>query len=213
MSFALFRPALLRAGLIGSLLPAALVAVPMAAFAQDAAPTRIRGTIGEFSGQTLTVKTREGKDVQIKLAPGFTVSAVKKFNLADIKSGDFIGSAAKKGPDGKLEAMEVTVFPESARGTGEGHYGWDAGPNSSMTNATVAKVDAAPTGRTLALTYKGGSVSLDVPEDAPVVTFEPGTPDMLMPGKAVFVVAKAAADGAISANRVAVEHDGVKPPM
>jgi len=116
------------------------------------------------------------------------------------------------GTDGKLTATEVLVFPESARGTGEGHYAWDMGPSSSMTNANVDQVVQGTDGRNLKLSYKGGSNAVTVPENVPIVTLAPATHDDLRPGKAVFIVASpAGADYA--AQRVVVEKDGVKPPM
>lgn len=116
------------------------------------------------------------------------------------------------GTDGKLTATEVLVFPEAARGTDEGHYDWDMGPKSSMTNANVDQVVQGTSGRDLELSYKGGSNSVTVPENVPVVTFAPATHDDLKPGKQVFVVASPAGSD-YAAQRIVVEKDGVKPPM
>ncbi|MBP0588444.1 hypothetical protein J8I87_01675 [Paraburkholderia sp. LEh10] len=185
------------------------------AFAQAPAtkPTRIRGEVVSLDGDTLKVHRRSGDTVSIELKPAVAVSAVKQMQLSDIKPGSFIGTAATAGTDGKLTATEVVVFPESARGTGEGHYAWDLGPNSSMTNANVDTVVQSTSGRDLKLSYKGGSNVVTVPPNVPVVTFTPASHSDLAPGKKVFVVATPAAQGAYVAQRVVVEKDGVVPPM
>ena len=108
---------------------------------------------------------RSGDTVTIDVKSSVPVSAVKNIKLADIKPGSFVGTAATTGTDGKLTATEVLVFPEAARGTGEGHYAWDLGPNSSMTNANVDSVVEGTSGRDLKLSYKGGSNSVTVPEN------------------------------------------------
>ncbi|MGI4982251.1 MAG: hypothetical protein ACRYGL_02775, partial [Janthinobacterium lividum] len=141
------------------------------------------------------------------------VSSVKNIKLSDIKPGSFIGTAATTGVDGKLTAKEVVVFPESARGTGEGHYAWDLGDNSTMTNANVDTVLQSTNGRDLKLSYKGGTNNVIVPENVPVVTFAEATRADLMKGKKVFVVATPGESGAFVGQRVVVEKDGVVPPM
>lgn len=178
-----------------------------------AKPTRIRGDIVSLNGDVLKVHRRSGDTVSIELQPAATVSAVKTMQLSDIKPGTFIGTAATTGTDGKLTATEVVVFPEAARGTGEGHYAWDLGPNSSMTNANVDTVVQATDGRNLKLSYKGGSNEVTVPPNVPIVTFTPAARTDLTPGKKVFVVATSGSQGAYVAQRLVVEKDGVVPPM
>ena len=137
----------------------ALLALPAAAQnAPQGTPTRIRGTVEKLDGQTLTVKSRDGQQLTIALAPNFTVSYLVKKSLADIKAGDFVASTSTKGTDGKNHAVEVRIFPEALRGTGEGQFAWDLMPDSLMTNATVSGITAAPQGQTLKVTYKGGRV-------------------------------------------------------
>ena len=179
----------------------------------DVKPTRIRGEIVSFEGDVLKVHRRSGDTVSIEVKPTVGVVAVKALQLADIKPGTFIGTAATTGADGRLTATEVLVFPESARGSGEGHYAWDFGPNSSMTNANVDAVVEGESGRDLKLSYKGGSNVVTVPPNVPVVTFTPADRTDLTPGKKVFVVATAASQGTFVAQRVIVEKDGVAPPM
>ncbi|HEY1997569.1 hypothetical protein [Paraburkholderia sp.] len=178
-----------------------------------AKPSRIRGEVVSLDGDVLKVHRRSGDTVTIDLKPTVTVSAVKSMQLSDIKQGSFIGTAATTGTDGKLTATEVVVFPEAARGTGEGHYAWDLGPNSSMTNANVDTVVQGTSGRDLKLSYKGGNNVVTVPQNVPIVTFVPAARTDLTAGKKVFVVATPAGQGAYEAQRVVVEKDGVAPPM
>jgi hypothetical protein len=190
-----------------------VVALPVLAQEQKAQPMRLRGTIDAATPQSITITTRDGAHQNLALTDATRYSAVKAMKLSDIKQGSFIGSAGKPGPNGQIEALEVVVFPEEARGTGEGHYDWDLLPGSSMTNATVSAVVSGKSGRDLDLSYKGGSAKLKVPENVPVVTFVPAGAKDLKPGLAVFVMAVPAADGKLTAARVMMEKDGVKPPM
>jgi len=195
---------------------AALFAVPALAQNQpqpEGTPTRIRGTIEKLDGQNLTVKSREGQSMTIALAPNYTVSGVAKKSLADIKQGDYVGAASMKGTDGKLHALEVLIFPEAMKGTGEGHRPWDLQPESQMTNATVSGIAAAAGGQTLKLTHKDGETEVIVPPDVPIVTFVAGDPSLLKPGAFVFIGALKKPDGSLTAARVTAEKDGVKPPM
>src|SRR5215470_3858782 len=195
------------------LVAAFLAVLALPALAQEGTPTRIRGTIETLDGQTLTVKSREGQELSITLANDLKVSAVNKAELSDIKQGDFIGTAAIPGTDGKLHAQEVLIFPEALRGAGEGYRPWDLTPDSTMTNATVAEVAEGAKGRLLTLKYKDGQKELDVPAEVPIVTLAPADPSLLRPGTAVFIPATKAADGSLAASRVIAGKDGVAPPM
>ena len=188
-----------------------LVATTTVAMAQT--PVRVRGSVTELSGQTLKVKSREGSVVELKLADGYTVTGVVKAALADIKPGAFVGAAALKQPDGTFRAQEVLIFPESARGTGEGHRPWDLTPDSTMTNATVDAIVEKVDGPVLTLKYPNGQASIVVPRDVPIVTFSSGDPGLLRPGAAVFIPATKNADGTLTTNRILVGKDGVVPPM
>jgi len=190
-----------------------LVAPALAQAPPASVPTRVRGTVEKLDGQNLAVKTREGPVVTVALAPNFTVNGVVKKDLADIKESDYVGVASTKGTDGKLHALEVLIFPEAMRGTGEGHFPWDLQPESLMTNAAVAGVAAAPTGRTLKLAYKGQKSEIVVGPDAPIVTFQPADGSLLKPGATVFITAQKQPDGTLAAARVTAEKDGIKPPM
>lgn len=196
-----------------ALLASGLSGLVSGAYADAPKIARIRGEIVSFSGDQLTVHRRSGDTVVIALKPDVGVGAVRKIQLSDIKPGEFIGTAARTDTDGKLIAMEVLVFPESARGTGEGHYDWDLGSNSTMTNANVDSVVKGNNGRQLTLSYKGGSNQVTVPTNVPVVTLAPASRADLVAGKAVFVVANDDGANHYTGLRVIVEKDGVKPPM
>jgi hypothetical protein len=179
----------------------------------DSPPSHIRGTVASFEGGTLTVATREGPKVEVMLSDKTGIGGMKKLDLSAVAPGTFIGTAAKPGANGELEALEVVVFPEARRGTGEGHYDWDLAPGTSMTNANVDAAVESKNGRELTLSYKGGSVKVVVPPDVPVVTFDAADRSDLKPGTPVFIVARKAEDGMLSAAFVAVGKDGVAPPM
>jgi hypothetical protein len=174
---------------------------------------RIRGDIVALDGTTLQVKARTGESLTVLLADNYTVGAVVKRDLSAVVPGTYIGTATLQRPDGTLQSLEVLVFPEAARGSNEGHYPWDLQPGSMMTNATVSEVTAVDAGRKLTLKYKDGEKVVVVPADAPVVTFEPGTRAMLVPGAHVMFGATKAQDGTLTASRVNVGKDGVVPPM
>jgi hypothetical protein len=183
------------------------------ALAQTATVSRVRGTISSLDGNTLTVNSRDGQKVEIVLKDGFSVSTVKKLALSAIEPGSFIGTASRTGTDGKPTAIEVLVFPEALRGTGEGSYPWDLEPGSTMTNGTVKGVVTATSGRELTIGFKDSSNTVVVPPDAAIVTLAPGTRDDLKADERVFVVATKNADGKWGAARVTVGKDGVVPPM
>jgi len=181
--------------------------------AQAQAPSaRIRGTIEQVAPDSITILTADGQHRQLALTPDSRIGSDRMLTLADIKAGDFIGTAAMKQPDGHLRALEVTVFPEALRGAGEGQRPWDQGPDSSMTNATVSEIAVATSGRTLKLQYKGGTADVEVPPDVPIVTPVEGDRSLLIAGKAVVAYARQNPDGTWTAARLTVEKDGVKPP-
>ena len=182
------------------------------AFAQ-APKQRIRGEVVSVEGTKLALRTRSGQPLSITLDEGYGVSVIRPIEASAIAKGTFVGTATLPQRDGTQRALEVVVFPESARGSGEGHYPWDLGPGSMMTNATVAEVAGVDQARRMTLKYPGGEQVVVVPPKAPIVTFEPGSPEMLRPGAHVFLVATAEPDGSLKANRVAVGKDGLVPPM
>jgi hypothetical protein len=186
--------------------PFVLAVVSFAAFAQNT--TRIRGTIARLDGDALTVKTREGKEVKIQLAPDTTVAVAKGASLSDIKPGTYVGSAAMKRADGTLVAKEVHTLPPQAPA---GHMPWDLEPGSTMTNANLAGVAKASGGQEITLEYKDGSQKILVPPGTPIVMFVPGDRSALKPGETIFTTARVDADGKLSTQRIQVSKDGVRP--
>lgn len=225
------------------ILAAALLAATGAASVLAAPPppnaVRVRGTVQSFTPSMITVASASGP-VRVRLVPKFQVLSVVPSSRAQIKDGSFLGIASVTQPNGTQRAAEIVVFPEAARGTGEGNYAWDlpgAGKgHSKMTNGTVARAAAKPSGsRTtgsrmtngtvrrgssgsaLTLQYKNGtgtgSQTLTLPPNIPVVTFAPGQLGQLKPGAHVIVNALRAPNGSLSADRVLVGKDGLVPPM
>ena len=193
------------------LLLGALMAMSTAALAQNT--IRVRGTITAVDGNVLSVKSREGQDLKIDLAANATFSYVKALRLEDVKPGTPLGTSAVTGPDGKLIARELHLFSPERGVPNEGHRPWDLEPGSTMTNAMVTAVAQAAGGRELTLTYKGGKQQVIVPDGIPVVTAVPSDRSLLKPGEYVVVAATLGADGKITATRVQVSKDGVKPPV
>ena len=176
-------------------------------------PMRLRGTLEKIDPTTLVVKERNGQTMTLAIADNFSVSEVMPVDPSMIQSGAFVGTAAVTGADGKLSALEVLVFPEAMRGTGEGHYPWDLRPQSTMTNANVDQVVSAVDGRTLTLKYKDGEKKIVVPANAPIVAYVPGDKSDIKPGAKVFIVAVKQADGTLQGRAWRVGRDGVTPPM
>lgn len=204
-----------RASFTRPLIAVAMVAAStFAAVAQKApVPTRVRGTIERVDGDTMQVKSRSGDDVKLHIGSDMRISGITKISLADIKTGSFIGATTVPGPDGGQNAVEVHVFPENMRGTGEGSRPWDLKPNSSMTNATVAESVVGNDGHTLLVRYKDGEKKVFVSADTPVVTYVPGEKSDLKIGAKIIAFVKPLADGSLEADRVSVGRDGLTPPM
>lgn len=193
---------------------AVLFAVPALAQAPaEGTPTRIRGTVEKLDGKTLTVKTRDGQTAAIALADNFTVSALTKKTVADVKTNDYIASTGKKGSDGKLHCVELRIFPEALRGTAEGQFPWDSMPEATMTNATVTGTATATGGQTFKVKFKDNESEFVAGAECQVFGYIPGDPSLLKPGAAIFAVAQKKPDGSLTAARVTAEKDGVKPPM
>ncbi len=186
----------------------------LASAAADAqTPARVRGTITGVDGNMLSVKSREGQDLKLELAPNATFAYMKKLSLADIKPGTALGTTAVKGPDGKLVARELHLFPAGRPIPNEGHRPWDLEPNSTMTNATVNAMVQANNGHEITLKYKDGSQQIVVPGNIPIVMAVDGDRSLLVPGQYAFIAANVGADGKMTATRVQVTKDGVRPPQ
>ncbi|QKZ06014.1 hypothetical protein HWQ56_20380 [Pseudomonas eucalypticola] len=180
--------------------------------AADAPPSGVRGAITAVNGDDLQVKTNRGEDVVVHLTADTQVRGVTLANIADIKPGSYIGSAAVPQADGTLKALEVHVFPPSMAGTGDGHRAFDLASNSSMTNGSVGDLVVA-NGRTITVKYKGGEQKILVPEDVPVVNLVPADRSLLKPGVKVVLFAQKAADGSYTAKAISAGENGLKPPM
>ncbi|HEX4329265.1 MAG TPA: hypothetical protein VH105_20905 [Burkholderiales bacterium] len=178
------------------------------AFAQPA--QRIRGTITGLEGDTLSFKSREGQEMKVTLAPNVSIGAAKKIALADIKPGSFVGTSAVKGKDGMLTAREVHVLPPN---TNPGHRPWDLEPGSTMTNGNISSTMQSVEGRVLTVEYEGGMQKVLVPENVPVVAGIPATRADLVPGAYAILTVTAPDGGKITAQRVQVTKDGVRPPQ
>lgn len=199
--------------MLGAAAFALLLATSMAA-AQAPDIVRVRGTIESVDGQMLDVKGRDGTPIKVKLADDVRVLAVDKKSLADIKQGVFVGITAMPQPDGTQKAVEIHIFPEALRGTGEGHRPWDLMPNSTMTNANIDSAVTSIDGQELVLKYKDGEKKFIVPANIEVVMFAPAAVADLKPGEKIFVVAgKKQPDGTIAAPSIVVGRNGVNPPM
>jgi hypothetical protein len=180
---------------------------------QPPAPSRVRGTIEGVNGDELAVKSRGGEDIKLRMTGDLQVLGITRISLSDIKVGSFIGATAVPGTNGTQNAVEVHVFPESMRGTGEGSRPWDLRPNSTMTNATVADTVEGNDGHTLKVKYRGGEKQVVVSPTTPVVTFVPADKSELKSGAKVIAFMKKLPDGSLETNRVNVGLDGLTPPM
>jgi hypothetical protein len=185
-----------------------------AALAQAPAPqtVRLRGVIETVDGKTVTAKSDKGDELKINLADKMLVVGVVKASLADIKDGDFIGSGAMPQPDGSQKAIEVHIFAEQMRGTGEGFRPWDGAPNSTMTNGTVGNTVTGVDGPVVTVKYKDGDKKIVVGPDVPIVRYEIADLSALKPGAAFSVIAATKQpDGSFNINRINVGRDGVVP--
>ena len=171
---------------------------------------RVRGTITVVGGESLSVLTREGKQLELALTGKTSIAAAKAITLGDLKPGAYVGCTTTKRADGALVAVEVHTIP---RRVPEGHRPWDLQPGSMMTNANIASVVKSAGGDLLTVEYKGGSQKILVPSGTPVVTTTKADRSALKPGEYVFLVAVVNDGGKMTASRIQVSKDGVKPPQ
>jgi hypothetical protein len=198
---------------LGILATAALLALPPAS-AQDSPPVRVRGTIERIEGSNFVVKVRDGSELKITLAENAMIVALVKASVAEIKPGSFVGITGMPQPDGSQRAVEVHIFPEAMRGTGEGHYAWDLRPQSTMTNGNVEESIAGTDGQSLRIKYKDGEKKIVVTPETDIVVYMPGDKGELKPGTKIFIAAaRKQPDGTLVAPRVNVGRGGIAPPM
>ncbi len=194
---------------------ALLALAPSFAFAQNAPPAAVRATVESVAtdGASLAVRTRGGDERTVRLTPKTQFVLVVPASLTDVKPGAFVGVAAAPGEGGQLKAMEVHIFPESMRGTGEGSRPFDLGPGSTMTNGTISARVNNVKGPELTVTYKGGEQAIVIDPKTPIVTFEPGAATDVKPGAAIIARGPRQADGSVEAAFLLVGKDGLVPPM
>jgi hypothetical protein len=180
-------------------------------------PVRVRGQIEKVDGNTLTVKSREGAELTIKLAENARVMAFVKASLADIKPNSYIGVTADPQPDGSQKAIAIHIFLESMRGVGEGHRPWDLRPGTTMTNAAVEETAGSVDGQVLTVKYKmgerTGEQKVIVPPETAIVTYAAADKSELKPGAQIIIFgAQTQPDGTLQAQAVNVGR-GITPPM
>lgn len=180
--------------------------------AQDA-PVRVRGTVERVEGDIYVIKARNGGELKVRLADNATIVALAKASLADIKQGSYLGVSGLPQSDGSQKALEVHIFPDAMRGSGEGHRPWDLQPSSTMTNGAVEQSSATVNGQILTLRYKDGEKKIVVSGDTPIVVYVPGDKSELKPGTPIFIsAATKQPDGSLLTPRVNVGR-GIAPPM
>jgi hypothetical protein len=192
----------------------ALILSASAAWAQPAPPVRVRGEITKVDGNTLSVKSRDGQSLTVKLAEPPRIAAMVKASLADIKEGSFIGVSAMPQPDGTQKAYAVHIFMDAQKGVVADRFGpWDSRPGSTMTNANVATTVAGKDGQDLLVKYKDGEKKVVVPPGTTIARTVPGSAADLKVGAKVFVAAaKKEADGSLTAPNITVGRD-IDPPQ
>ena len=204
----------MRQSVLSAAFAIAAAVAATAALAQAPDTVRVRGTIDSISDGTMDVTARDGAKLKVKVADNAVIRTVVAKTVADIKQGEFVGITAMPQPDGTQKAVEIHIFPEAARGTGEGHRPWDLMPGSTMTNANVDSEVAISDGKKLVLKYKDGDKTFIVPDNIKVVLFAPGAMADLKPGAKIFIVAaKKLPDGSLEAPAITVSSNGVDPPM
>src|SRR5581483_3957939 len=182
---------------------AVAVFVAATALAQAPQTVRLRGTIEKIDGHTVMAKTNKGEAIKINLADKVLVVGVAKASLSDIKPGDFIGSGAMPQPDGSQKALEVHIFAESMRGTGEGFRPWDGAPNSTMTNGTVGASVSGVDGPAITVQYRDGEKKILVGPNVPIVRYEIADTGAIAPGAPFSVIAAVKQpDGSFNVNRI-----------
>ena len=189
---------------------ALIACVALVATASAQTSVRVRGTITAVDGTAMSVKTRDGRDLELTLPENATVAVAQSLRFEEIKDGDYLGATTKPGPNGTEVAIELHYLPPTVNA---GQSAWDLEPNSKMTNAIVQAKVVGTGNHEITLQYPGGTQRIVVPNGIPIVRTVPGARADLKPGEYVFTSAQAASDGALTALRVQVSKDGVRPPQ
>jgi hypothetical protein len=193
---------------------AALSLLAVTSIANAQGTVRLRGTVDRIEGSMYVIKLSDGTEAKVAPTEKALFVAIVKASLSDIKQGSFVGTTGMPQADGSQKAIEVHIFPEAMRGTGEGHYPWDLRPQSTMTNANVEQTATGVDGQTLTLKYKDGEKKILVPPDAMIVTYVPGDKSEITPGTKMFIAAaKKLDDGTFQTPRINYGKNGLGPPM
>ena len=193
---------------------AALSLLAATSIANAQGTVRLRGTVDRIEGSMYVIKLSDGTEAKVAPTEKALFVAIVKASLSDIKQGSFVGTTGMPQADGSQKAIEVHIFPEAMRGTGEGHYPWDLRPQSTMTNANVEQTATGVDGQTLTLKYKDGEKKILVPPDAMIVTYVPGDKSEITPGTKIFIAAaKKLDDGTFQTPRINYGKNGLGPPM
>jgi hypothetical protein len=194
---------------------AATVALSVSSALAENAPVAVRATIEGVAadGTSMNVRTRAGEEHAVHLNAKTRFVLVVPAAIADVKPGAYVGVAALPGEGDELRAMEVHIFPEAMRGTGEGFRPFDLAPGSSMTNGALAARVEGATGPKLTVTYKGGQQTIIVDPKTPIVGFEPGAQSDLKAGAAIVARGAKQDDGSVDAGFVLIGKDGLVPPL
>jgi len=193
---------------------AALSLLAVTSIANAQGTVRLRGTVDRIEGSMYVIKLSDGTEAKVAPTEKALFVAIVKASLSDIKQGSFVGTTGMPQADGSQKAIEVHIFPEAMRGTGEGHYPWDLRPQSTMTNANVEQTATGVDGQTLTLKYKDGEKKILVPPDAMIVTYVPGDKSEITPGRKIFIAAaKKLDDGTFQTPRINYGKNGLGPPM
>lgn len=212
-----------------------LLSMPLlvgAAFAQaQQSSPRLSGDVVALNGSTLQVKSSAGQTESVTLGSKLRVIAISPSNLSAIKQNDYVATTSVPQPDGTLNAVEIRIFPESMRGTGEGHRPMDNKPGDTMTNATVTNIGNAPkagdttTNATVAsvtnanksmkmtVKYKGGEKEVLISDKTPIYRMEDGDRSLLVPGAHVVLNTTKQGDGTMISERLTVGKNGIVPPQ
>jgi hypothetical protein len=173
---------------------------------------RVHATLDRIDGNTLQATTAGGAAITLTLASTTRYSVVESASLSDVKPDTYVGCGAITLPGGRMQALEVHIFPPDLRGAGEGSRPWDAGPQSTMTNGAVGTVTGVIE-HTISIVYKGGAQKIIVPPGTPIVKLMAGSRSMLVPGGHVSILVDKAADQTLTARYVVIGKDGLVPPM
>jgi len=194
------------AGVAGLALSMAASSVwPQQPPAQQNPTVRVRATVVSVDGDVITAKSREGTELKIKIAENARIAVAVKIPLSDVKENSYVAVTAMPQPDGSQRAIEVMIFPEAARGTGEGHTPFDSRPGSTMTNATVTQTVASVDGQVLTVKFKDETKKVIVPPDATIISTRPGSKDDLKPGVKIFIfAAQRLPDGTLQASNITI---------